>query len=612
MNKFGELGMPSSIVDALQKLGITSPTPIQAMTIPQAMQGTDILASAPTGTGKTLAYALPILVEIMRSPEKAALILVPTRELASQVHDSLCRIVSRDVKMCLLIGGESITGQFKRLRWKPNFIIGTPGRINDHIKRGTVNLSQTTFLVLDETDRMLDMGFEEQLENIVECLPKERQTLMFSATFPHNIMQLSQKYLHEPQRVSLSKEQQPLPKIKQEVIRTSAADKFSHLVTALDKSEGSVIIFVKTKRGADQLSDKLRYHEYEASSMHGDLRQQARARVIKSFREQSTRIMVATDVAARGLDIPHIRYVINYDLPQCKEDYVHRIGRTGRAGAEGASLCLVAPDDNRKWQLIAKMLDSGSSQSPAPVDGDDDGYNDRPRKSSQKGGGRFGNEKRGSFGKSSFADRSSRPSSDRARPSKPRFKDERDSERPRYRDDGNKPRFQSEGRPRYNDEGNKPRYRDDSAPDRRNDERSSFRGDADRGRRREDEARPRYRDDADKPRFQGEGRPSYRSDEYKPRYGAEGRPRRKDGERSPQFAGGTLSIKGAGHERGSFEKESSSGGRYKPRAVEGGERKPRSSDGFKRGGDFAGRGGDRPRKSFSAAKPAGYKRNTGQ
>lgn len=396
MKNFSELGLPSSLVDALSGVGITIPTPIQEMAIPFAMEGLDVLASAHTGTGKTMAYSLPIIAKMLDSKNsKTALILAPTRELAAQVSENLRRILTRNLKVSLLIGGEAIFGQLKQLRNRPNIIIGTPGRVNDHIKRGSLDLDSTGFLVLDETDRMLDMGFEDQLENIMQHLPKERQTFLFSATLPADIIKISNKYLNSPQRVNASESHQPVPQIKQDIIRTSPADKYSHLTKALDESEGSVLIFVKTKRAVDQLTIKLRSHDYPVNCMHGDLRHHARTRAIQSFRDQSTRILVATDIAARGLDIPHIKFVINYDLPQCKEDYVHRIGRTGRAGASGSALCLISPEDNQKWRMISRMLEIAAGKTPSTPE-----EFEKPR----SGGGRSQQRTRGAFG-----DRDSKP-----------------------------------------------------------------------------------------------------------------------------------------------------------------------------------------------------------
>jgi superfamily II DNA/RNA helicase len=220
-------------------------------------------------------------------------------------------------------------------------------------------LDETRFLVLDETDRMLDMGFTDVLKKIVHHLPKERQTFMFSATMPPSIKTLSMAYLTDPHHISVGSTTQPVLKIKQEILQTSSSDKFPCLIQALETREGSVIIFVKTKHGADRLAERLSRQNHHANAMHGDLKQRKREEVIKDFRNLAKRILVATDIAARGLDIPHIKHVINYDLPQCPEDYIHRIGRTGRAGMEGHALSLVSPEDGNKWRRIHNLIETG-------------------------------------------------------------------------------------------------------------------------------------------------------------------------------------------------------------------------------------------------------------
>ena len=364
---FDSFGLPESLILALKEMGISIPTPIQAATIALCIEGKDVMASAQTGTGKTLAYTLPLMVRLLASPNSNALVLAPTRELAAQVRDTLRLLLGRRpaFNMALLIGGESMGKQFAQLKGRPRIIVGTPGRICDHLNRGSLSLKHTGFLVVDEADRMLDMGFSVQLDHIAPYLSKERQTLMFSATFPANIIKLSQKYLQDPTRVSVDSTTKAAPKIKQEIIRTTAGEKFPNLLKELNEREGSVIIFVKTKRGADQLAEKLRRQDLSADSIHGDLKQRQRDRAILHFRNSKTKIMVATDVAARGLDIPHIRHVINYDLPQCPEDYIHRIGRTARAGTEGNALCLICPDDNAKWNAINRLMNPGAPKEPA-------------------------------------------------------------------------------------------------------------------------------------------------------------------------------------------------------------------------------------------------------
>jgi ATP-dependent RNA helicase DeaD len=364
MTNFANLGLPQELVEALERMQITVPTPVQAETIPVALNGQDVLASAQTGSGKTVAYSAPLLVKLADGKRGSALILTPTRELAVQVQKMLTQILGKngDFRTALLIGGAPMFKQMSDLKRRPQLIIGTPGRINDHLQRGSLSLKETRFLVIDEADRMLDMGFGIQLDKIAEYLPEVRQTLMFSATFPSNIEKLSKKYLRDPQRITIGSTAETAPKIKQEVVRTTNSEKFSELLKQLEQREGSIIVFVKTKRGADRLARDLRNEDQDAEAIHGDLPQNRRDRVILAFRQKKYRVLVATDVAARGLDIPHVMHVINYNLPECPEDYIHRIGRTGRAGAEGSALCLVAPEDNLKWKAITRLMNPHAAQ----------------------------------------------------------------------------------------------------------------------------------------------------------------------------------------------------------------------------------------------------------
>ncbi len=363
MSNFEQFSLPATLISSLNGLQITTPTPIQGATIPIALAGRDILASAQTGSGKTLAYLIPLVVKLLENPTSCAIVLTPTRELATQVQQCLKGLLgsSAPFQTVLLIGGAPMFKQIDGLRRRPRLIVGTPGRITDHLMRGSLNLKNARFLIVDEADRMLDMGFGIQLDKIAEFLPSERQTLMFSATLPPNIDKLSKKYLTNPERISVDSTHLPAPKIKQEIIRTTNGQKFTQLLEQLGQRQGSVIIFTKTKRGADHLSEELKAYGHSVNAIHGDLSQNRRNSVIRSFRDNMHRILVATDVAARGLDIPHIMHVINYDLPQCAEDYIHRIGRTGRAGAEGNALCLISPGDNSKWNAISRLMNPGQA-----------------------------------------------------------------------------------------------------------------------------------------------------------------------------------------------------------------------------------------------------------
>jgi superfamily II DNA/RNA helicase len=356
MMSFAQWELPAALIASLTRMGITVPTPIQQETIPLALEGFDILASAQTGTGKTIAYLIPLIQKMTKNPQGPALILTPTRELAMQVHQALNQMAGQGFKATLLIGGASMSRQLAELKKKPRVIVGTPGRINDHLERRSLHLNETRFLVIDEADRMLDMGFGVQLDRIAKHLPAQRQTLFFSATFLPNIVRLSERFLKDPKRVTINTNNQPAPKIQQEVIHISNSEKKTQLIKHLNQREGSIIIFVKTRRKAESMSKELKQAGHNADAIHGNLRQNRREQVIRAFRSSKSRILVATDVASRGLDIPHVMHVINYDLPECPEDYVHRIGRTGRAGAEGFALSLISPEDNFRWKAIERLL----------------------------------------------------------------------------------------------------------------------------------------------------------------------------------------------------------------------------------------------------------------
>ncbi len=361
--------LPNEVIISLEQMNITSPTEIQREAIPIAMQGSDILASSQTGSGKTLAYLLPIVNSFIQT-KSMALVLVPTRELASQVRTTLTNVTTQiKLPSAVLIGGEPMHKQFTQLKANPKVVIGTPGRIIDHLLRGTLKLNTVQLVVLDEMDRMLDMGMKEQLEEINKYIPEKRQVLMFSATMPKHIIALSQKYVINPKRITIGSTTQAASQIKQETLRISDKEKFPELIKQLNQRDGSIIIFVKTKRGADQLAKMLKFEDHKAEAIHGDLTQGRRDHVIASFRSSRHRIMVATDVAARGLDITHTQHVINYDLPMSPEDYLHRIGRTGRAGLSGCALSFISPEDNIRWKAIDRLMNQGESTSREEMTG---------------------------------------------------------------------------------------------------------------------------------------------------------------------------------------------------------------------------------------------------
>ncbi len=380
MNNFEGFGLSQDLNRSLVKMGYTAPTPVQQQAIPLAMQGRDILGSAQTGTGKTAAFAIPLIEALLRSPRGSAMVLTPTRELAKQVLDVIHQLLGHQspIKTAFIIGGESMGKQMSQLRAKPRIIVGTPGRINDHLGRGSLNLHDTAFLVLDETDRMLDMGFGVQLDKILKYLPAKRQTLMFSATLPQGIIQLSSKYLTNPERVSVGATNVVAINIKQQIVRIDQEQKYGELVSQLHERTGSVIVFSKTKHGADRIAKNLRRDGFESEALHGDLRQSKRTQVMQNFRRKSFRVLVATDIAARGLDVPHIEHVINYDLPQVAEDYIHRMGRTARAGAEGSAVCFISPQDGQKWRAIERLLNPGAAKGGDGKGGSDGKKGDQP------------------------------------------------------------------------------------------------------------------------------------------------------------------------------------------------------------------------------------------
>ena len=396
MTSFQSMGLPEALCHKLQSLQFETPTPIQAEAIPMALSGQDILGSAQTGTGKTAAFGLPLLSYLMENPTAKAVVLTPTRELAAQVYKSLMAFLAKKPKIyaALLIGGDPIMKQIKQLRQNPRLIVGTPGRMNDHLKQETLCLKDASFLVLDETDRMLDMGFTPQIESLIKVMPAKRQTLLFSATLSKKIEGIANRYLNNPKRIAVSSSTEPAKNIDQQIITLKESEKYPTLCDEIENREGSIIVFVKTKFNADRMALKLTKAGIQADAIHGDLRQNKRERVLENFRKKKYRVLIATDVAARGLDVPHIEHVINYDLPQSPEDYIHRIGRTARAGATGAALNLISPEDAFKWRAIEHFINPEKHADPGKPFKNSHKKRDRNRKYSDRSNSRPSGGKR--------------------------------------------------------------------------------------------------------------------------------------------------------------------------------------------------------------------------
>ena len=410
MESFQELGLPAFLGDSLKRMNFVKPTPVQAQAIPSALLGKDIIASAQTGTGKTGAFGIPLLNFLFNNPGQTALILTPTRELAVQVLEVLRKLTGTHFMggSVLLIGGANMGTQLSALARKPRLFIGTPGRVIDHLQRGSLSLANAGFLVLDEADRMLDMGFAPQLEEIRKRLPVKRQTLLFSATIPSNIQSMGSRFLKEPVRITVGETSQPISKIAQMVIHTTEPRKPEELVSELNSRQGSVLIFARTQSRVDRIAERLKEQGFKVTRIHGGRSQSQRKQAIDHFREGHYRVLVATDIAARGLDIHHIAHVINYDLPRNPEDYIHRVGRTARAGAEGNSLCFLTSEDRGLWDRILKLIKAPKDSiqvKGTPVSGPSS-RSPQPHRGSHKP------SHPGSHGKPSFGS-SHRPSGDR-------------------------------------------------------------------------------------------------------------------------------------------------------------------------------------------------------
>ncbi|WP_051597996.1 DEAD/DEAH box helicase [Actibacterium atlanticum] len=364
MSNFPSLGLSPAILTALENANFTQPTPIQQKAIPLALDGHDILGLAQTGTGKTLAFGLPIVDQLLAeqgrpAPKTAkALVLAPTRELVNQIADNLRPLVKgTKTKVTTIVGGQSINRQINALERGTDIVVATPGRLIDLMDRGAVKLSTVRYLVLDEADQMLDMGFIHALRKIAPQLGTPRQTMLFSATMPKQLEQLSQQYLTNPQKVQVSPPGKTADKIEQAVEFLEQGQKPHRLREILSEDlDALTLVFARTKHGAERLMKKLVADGYNAASIHGNKSQGQRDRAIKAFREGEITILVATDVAARGIDIPGVAYVINYDLPNVPESYVHRIGRTARAGREGKAIAFCSNEERLLLRDIEKLV----------------------------------------------------------------------------------------------------------------------------------------------------------------------------------------------------------------------------------------------------------------
>ncbi|MFK7937775.1 MAG: DEAD/DEAH box helicase [Roseovarius sp.] len=364
LNLFEEMGLPASLVKRLADQGITEPTPIQTHAIPLGLDGNDVMGLAQTGTGKTAAFGLPLVAALMEMRGKPApktvrsLILAPTRELAGQIKDAIVPLIAGSpIKVGVVVGGVGINPQINRLSKGLDILVATPGRLLDLLDRRALTLDETQFLVLDEADQMLDLGFIHALRKISGLLPDQRQTMLFSATMPKQMEEIAASYLTNPKRVAVNPPGKAADKITQCVHFIAKSEKPDLLIELLDKHRDELaLVFGRTKHGSDKLARKLEQAGYSVAAIHGNKSQGQRDRALRSFRAGEVTVLVATDVAARGLDIPDVKHVYNYELPNVPENYVHRIGRTARAGKDGQAVAFCAPDEMGELKDIQKVM----------------------------------------------------------------------------------------------------------------------------------------------------------------------------------------------------------------------------------------------------------------
>ncbi|MDO8528078.1 MAG: DEAD/DEAH box helicase [Deltaproteobacteria bacterium] len=365
-HSFSNLGIAPNLLEILGQLKFTIPTPIQHQSIPVGIEGKDIIGIAQTGTGKTLAFGIP-MIQRLQFLKGRGLILLPTRELALQVDEALQRFCKPNkIWTAVLIGGEAMGRQLAALRRYPRIIIATPGRLIDHLRQGTVKLSDIEILVLDEADRMLDMGFAPQISQILKTVPKQRQTLLFSATMPAGIVRIASSYMAMPVRLEVAPAGTAAENVEQEIIIVKKENKFSLLETVLHEYRGSVLVFSRTKHGAAKICKALHRSGHRAAEIHSNRSLNQRREALGGFKTGKYRILVATDIAARGIDVTNIELVVNFDLPDNSEDYVHRIGRTGRAGLSGRAISFATPEQRGDIRDIERLIRKTLKVIPLP------------------------------------------------------------------------------------------------------------------------------------------------------------------------------------------------------------------------------------------------------
>ena len=358
-SNFNNLGLSEAILRDIAKTGFTEPTPIQAQAIPPGIAGRDVLGCAQTGTGKTAAFVIPMVERLAAGPKghPRALVLAPTRELAIQIQETIDKLGrSQRIFATTVVGGADMNAQVRGLRQRPDIIVATPGRLLDHMWNGTISLLKMQILVLDEADRMLDMGFAPQINQILEALPEERQTLLFSATMPTDVADLVRASVKDPVRVTIGKSATAADRAEQALHHTTREDKTKLLLSLLDADRDSVLVFTRTKHGADRLGRALGSAGHKVATIHGDRSLSQRRAALEGFRRGTFRVLVATDVAARGIDVANIGHVVNYDMPNSPEDYIHRIGRTARVKASGRATSFITAEDHIGLRAIEKLL----------------------------------------------------------------------------------------------------------------------------------------------------------------------------------------------------------------------------------------------------------------